>query len=226
MTRRQFTGGIAALLACARAVPSFASERSISFGVFSLFEPREITLNVDRPLLVKVDERCFPISPDNPPIRIRCEGVIFRMLFGAQTYDASRLRVISPAGGSAGMILAVPSAREHGGIRRRFQGSLEVEAVNGFLRPIVSMDTETAVASIVDAECPRNARGMRRQLPSWPRLLLRGHFYLPRKRPTLPLIFAIRLTASSSVGTLLPARQRRALPLVLLAFAFTTMVIL
>jgi peptidoglycan hydrolase-like amidase len=157
MTRRQFAGGFASLLACARSTPLHASERPISFGVFSLFEPREMILNSDRPLLFKVDERRFAVFPDDTPVSIRGEGESLRILFGAQTFTATRLQATSPTGGTADLILAVPPTREQGGIRREFQGSFEVDAVHGLLQPIISMDTETAVGSIVDAEGSRDA---------------------------------------------------------------------
>jgi len=157
MTRRQFTGGFLALLAGARAAPSFASEKLIRFGVFSLFEPREMTVHAGCPILVKLDERCFPVSPDDPPIGIRVEGEALQILLGAQTFTASRLRTTALVGGTINLNLAIPSTPNQGGIRRGFRGSLEVDAT-GILRPVISMDTETAVASIVEAESPCDAR--------------------------------------------------------------------
>jgi Stage II sporulation protein len=157
MTRREFTGGVVALLACARAAPSFASGRPISFGVFSLFEPGEMTIDADFPMLVTCDERCFPVSPEDPPIRIRGEGELLQVLFGAHTFTASRLRATAFAGWAAHMNLAIPPTLKHGGIQRGFQGSFEVGATRGLLRPVISMDIETAVASIVEAESPRDA---------------------------------------------------------------------
>jgi hypothetical protein len=157
MTRRQFASGFAALFACVRAAPSLASQRKIRFGVFSLFEPREMILSSDRPLLVKVDDRCFSITPDDPPMRILGEGTTLRIRFGAQSCAASRLDATSPAGGTAMIALAVPQTPRHGGIRREFQGSFEVQVASGLLRPIVAMQTETAVASIVAAESSANA---------------------------------------------------------------------
>src|SRR5271170_5399494 len=96
VTRRQVAGGLAALLACARATPSPAAERQVRFGVFSLFEPGELTLKADRPLLLRVSDRYFSLSPDDVPVCIRSEGDDIRIIFGAQTVTASRLRVTSP----------------------------------------------------------------------------------------------------------------------------------
>jgi stage II sporulation protein D len=157
VTRRQFAGGLAALLACTRATPSPAAERQVRFGVFSLFEPRELTVKADHPLLLRIADRRFSLSPDDVPVCICGEGDDIRIIFGAQTVTASRLRVTSPAGGTAGLILAVPQTREHDGIRRGFQGCFDVQAEAGRLRPVVSMDMETAVASIIDAEAPGDA---------------------------------------------------------------------
>jgi peptidoglycan hydrolase-like amidase len=157
VTRRQFAGGLAALLASARATPSPAAERQARFGVFSLFEPREMTLNADRPLLLNLDERRFAVSPDDAPARISGQGESLLILIGAQNFTTSRLRATSPVGGTASLILAVPQTPEHDGIRRGFQGAFDVQAEAGRLRPVVSMDVETAVASIIDAEAPRDA---------------------------------------------------------------------
>ena len=154
VTRRQFAGGLAALLAGASAPPSHASIRQIRFGVFSLFQPQEMSLKADRAFLLSVDDRRFALSPDDSPARIRREGEWLRVILGSQSLMASYLRATSPAGEVASFLLTVPATWEHGGIRRGFQGGFEVQAVAGCLRPVVFMDMETAVASILDGESP------------------------------------------------------------------------
>jgi hypothetical protein len=156
-TRRQFTGALAALLACPGSAHAQTSRRSVSFGVFSLFEPQEITLEADSPLLLSVDDRRYLLSPDAGHACVRREDNCVEITFGAQTFAALHLRAMSPTGGPASFLLAVPPSRRHGSMRRAFHGTLEVHTVGESLQPMVSMDRETAVASIVDAESPRDA---------------------------------------------------------------------
>ena len=117
-----------------------------------------MTVHADCPILVKLDEQCFPVLPDGMPIRIRVEGENLQILHGAQVFTASRLKATTPVGGKVDINLAIPPTQKHGGIRRGFRGTFEVDAARGILRPAISMDIETAVASIVEAENFRDAR--------------------------------------------------------------------
>jgi stage II sporulation protein D len=152
MTRRQFAGGFAALLACARGAPSLASPRPISFGVFSLFEPREMTLSADLPLLLRVDDRRFALSSEGGPVSLRVKGDHIQIRLSSEILLASRLRATSFEGGPTAVFLAVPPTTEHGGVERQFEAVIDIDLTGGRLRPVVSMDIETAVASIVAAE--------------------------------------------------------------------------
>jgi len=64
-----------------------------------------------------------------------------------KTRDCSRLRIASRTGDETEFVIGVP-----GRLHRRYRGIAEVNAVNGELSLVVSMDVETAVASIVAAE--------------------------------------------------------------------------
>jgi peptidoglycan hydrolase-like amidase len=97
----------------------------ISISVFALFHPRELAL---RPAPGEV-------------LRVHSPGGVTR-LEGAQVL---RLRAAAQTEGE--FLLAVP-----GKIERRFRGRLEVRPEGRELRAIVTMDLETAVASVVAAE--------------------------------------------------------------------------
>jgi peptidoglycan hydrolase-like amidase len=81
------------------------------------------------------------------------------VIIGRQTLEgAAKLTLHGPAtasgrdGSDASFLLSIP-----GKIRREFHGRLEIRQANGHLEAIVSMERETAVASIVAAESPPGA---------------------------------------------------------------------
>jgi hypothetical protein len=186
VTRRQFAGGLAALLAGASATPSHASIKQIRLGVFSLFQSQEMSLKADRAFLLSVDDRRFALSPDDSPALIRREGEWLGELSthrpgqpGAwrhSTRISRRLR-------SPGRRWLSAAGRFHG---YRHGGCLH----------------------------PRRGEPGRpaASLPHGPGTWLRGLFWLPRTRGTPALTSAIRRTASFCVDPLLPARRRRLPP--------------
>jgi stage II sporulation protein D len=153
INRRQVVGGLAALLACPLSRRSFAETRPLRFGVFSLFEPRDLIVQSSEPLLLISSEATEERSllPASTPAVIRWTGPQRMTVIGV---PMSSLWVVSPAQSAARFVLAVPPSSRHGSIRREFQGSLAVAATHDRLQPVVSMEIETAVASIVAAEGP------------------------------------------------------------------------
>lgn len=119
----------------------------VRIGVFGLFHSRELVVSPAGGVIsVRGDrERCVlrgseeaRIHLDGTSIRVACPGSVFttRAVHG----DGAMRQ-------SEGFALTVP-----GRISRRFQGRLHVIAAAAELIPVVSMDLETAVASIVAAE--------------------------------------------------------------------------
>ncbi|MBZ5605798.1 MAG: hypothetical protein LAO79_26155 [Acidobacteriia bacterium] len=105
----------------------------VTIGVFGLFHPVELRVEPvrGRVLVIEAQGR-----------REILEGRGSAMLRSAATVTARN-------GAEAAFILSVP-----GKIQREFRGRLTVREENGHLLPIVEMERETAVASIVNAEAP------------------------------------------------------------------------
>src|SRR4029077_8304319 len=73
-------------------------------------------------------------------------------LIGNQSLRTSSFQASNRNNGAADFVLTIP-----GKISRRYHGVLEVKAVAGILVPVVRMDLETAVASVVQAESAPDA---------------------------------------------------------------------
>ena len=109
--------------------------QTIDIGVFTLFRPAELRIeSADRPLLLT-------------------DGEISVTLEGRQSADIhlsshrASIHVSARDGSGADFILSVP-----GRIRRRFHGVLNIQPGTHYFRAVVSMDLESAVASVVAAE--------------------------------------------------------------------------
>jgi len=126
---------------------AFCGAQTVTIGVFSLFHAKELRVApVGSPLLITpaggaplllTDERGSRAAL----LRINSDA----MLLG--TRRVASVVVSARDGGEAEFTLAVP-----GKISRRYRGVLTVFARGGELVPVVRMDMETAVASIVSAE--------------------------------------------------------------------------
>lgn len=130
ITRRSLLAG---------ALASFAPPQNqigYSFWVFGLLHPSIMNLYAD----------------GNTRLHIR-SGSETEILEGPRPFviDVNRtpLSMSGPRGAPAAFVLEIA-----GVIRRRYTGTLSVSSQNGLLRPVVTMDRETAVGSIVGAELP------------------------------------------------------------------------
>jgi len=116
-------------------LPTFA--QPVHIGVFTLFHPTELR-----------------VTPAASPILITTETTP-RILHPRQmlTIRASQLtapvRITAPNGSAAAFRLSIP-----GKIDRRFHGILTIQPSGRHLAAIITMDRETAVASVVAAEMP------------------------------------------------------------------------
>jgi len=108
---------------------------TVDVGVFTLFRPTEL----------RIESAGTPLVLADGAISVTLEG-----RQSAEIHLSSNRSVIHVAardGSPADYNLSIP-----GKIRRRFQGSLTIQPGAHYLRAIVSMDLETAVASVVAAE--------------------------------------------------------------------------
>lgn len=137
------------LAAALAAVPAIAQD--VQIGVFGLFHPRHLTVRAagGAALVVHAGERAFVLerSSGTDAAELRLSGGAIAVEIGTQTLRASELRVTSRNNSSADFVIAVP-----GKITRHYSGTLEIKAVPGELVPVVRMDLETAVASVVAVE--------------------------------------------------------------------------
>ncbi len=120
----------------------------VRMGVLGLFHSREIVARSadGNGLAVRTDRGTCALR-GREAIHVSEAGGSMQLVCGGRTTHIQTLRITSPVGGVAGIELSIP-----GKISRMFHGRVEVTSSGGALVPIVSMDLETAVASVVAAE--------------------------------------------------------------------------
>lgn len=132
-------------------ISSFAWSQDVHIGVLGLFHPRHliVTAPSSAALVVSAGRQSFTVERGST-----CSGANIgfregRLLVqcGANSAQATAISVADREGGPTDFFVTIP-----GKISRRYHGRLEVRAAPGALIPIVSMDLETAVASVVAAE--------------------------------------------------------------------------
>ena len=138
-----------ALVLLALCAPCFAQD--VRIGVLGLFHTREIVV---RPapasaVVVRVADRTLVLeqSSGDDEIDVHLDGNVIAARTRDGAIRARSLTVAARDHGPADFYLSIP-----GKITRRYHGTLEVTPSSGALLAILSMDIETAVASIVAAE--------------------------------------------------------------------------
>jgi stage II sporulation protein D len=133
-----------------------ASAQKLQIGVLGLFHPRGITLGVAKGEAIVIhagdNEYVLEAGPRTNIARIEIAGDALLLDFGGHVIHSSEIHAAGRNGRAADFVLAVP-----GRISRKYRGTLAVKAVDGFVVPIVTMDLETAVASVVEAESAPDA---------------------------------------------------------------------
>jgi stage II sporulation protein D len=127
------------------------ASRTVRIGVFGIFHPRELTLTADgrnELLVAAADQKLFVRA------RSACATLLIRLSpgdlilsCGEKEIHAKQLRASGRNQQTVGLVLCIP-----GKIERRYEGTLEVTAGSRELLAVVSMDLETAVASVVQVE--------------------------------------------------------------------------
>ncbi len=160
---QRFTCGIGrfglwvlALLLPAMAVSPARAQQEIRFGVLGLFHPREMVLEPEGRGVLSITAQG---EAGGPALVLNDEPGHRQIVFHAEearvvagTHSADSWLVTSRGGGMVAFQLIVP-----GKLRRTYVGRLTLEAQNGELLAVVSMERETAVASIVAAEMVGNS---------------------------------------------------------------------
>jgi hypothetical protein len=120
---------------------------TVQVGVLSLFHPRTLILSADHPVTLLLDGMPEILDAhQQATLSAAADGL--RVTFpGSQGLAARRLTLPESS-----FTLAVPEK-----LTRNYRGSLSVTVRSGTLTPVIAMDTELAVASIVAAESPPHA---------------------------------------------------------------------
>jgi peptidoglycan hydrolase-like amidase len=133
-----------------------ASAQKVQIGVLGLFHPRQITVGVaeGEAIVIHAGDSEFVLEegPRTNIARIEIAGDMLLLDFGGNVAHTTEIRAAGRNGRAAEFVLAVP-----GRISRHYRGTLAVKAVNGVVVPIVTMDLEMAVASVVQAESAADA---------------------------------------------------------------------
>lgn len=128
-----------------------ASAQKVQVGVLGLFHPRHITLGVAKgeAIVIHAGDREFVLEdgPRTNIARIEIAGDALFLDFDGHVIHSSEIYAAGRNGRAAEFVLAIP-----GRISRHYRGTLAVKAVNRVVVPIVTMDLEMAVASVVQAE--------------------------------------------------------------------------
>jgi stage II sporulation protein D len=139
------------LLLCWLLVAYTARAQDVRIGVFGLFHPRHLVLEspLSQALVIQAGDRTLVLerSSGQDTAAITSSGDVLIVQAGSQTVRAYAIRVTNRSGTATDFMLAVP-----GKINRRYRGQLEVTVNSGSLVPVVNMELETAVASVVQAE--------------------------------------------------------------------------
>ncbi len=123
----------------------------VQVGVLGLFHPREITVRAaeGEAIVVVAGDGVFVLEPgehaaiahievSEPGLLLECSG---------RFVHAAEIKATGRGGNSTSFLLGIP-----GRISRKYQGTLSIRAIDGKVVPVVSMELETAVASVVAAE--------------------------------------------------------------------------
>lgn len=132
-------------------VSSVSLAQDVHIGVLGLFHPSEVTVRAvpTSAIVVLAGEKKFVLEKSSGPseVRIHLAGQAITLETVDGRIQTSSLSVVSRENGPTDFLLAIP-----GKITRRYHGTLRVEPFSGALQAVVSMDLETAVASVVAAE--------------------------------------------------------------------------
>lgn len=155
ISRREFTRAFAAALLC----PGLGlgqQRRAYRFGVFTLFEPQQIVVSPAEQVLLHADNGQQIITPFMP-FTVQRENRCMKVTLHDSALTTRKLTITALSGDPCTLALTVPPGAEHNGISRRFRGTFEVLNGDSMLTPVVVLNEDGAVASIVAAESAPHA---------------------------------------------------------------------
>jgi hypothetical protein len=119
----------------------------VRVGEFGLFHPGELVVSAAGGVLSLRGDRNTCVLRGDEEARLRLHGGMMLVDCAAVLFSTGAIHVTGSTGDSAALRLSVPDR-----IARRFHGRLDVIVDGDELVPAVTMDLETAVASVVAAE--------------------------------------------------------------------------
>jgi stage II sporulation protein D len=132
------------------ALSSLAQAQEVRIGVLGLFHPRQLTVSstAESAVILHIKQKDLVLdSTSTSKVAVHARGNLLVLTYGGESLHADRIVFTSRDGGAADFVLAIP-----GKITRRYRGRPEIKNQLGELVPVVTMDLETAVASVVAAE--------------------------------------------------------------------------
>jgi len=129
-----------------------ASAQTVRIGVFTLFHPSQLEIRPisSSALMLEGGHKQIILNSEPGHAKAVVHFANGRLLLGPDPVES--ITVTARDGSQADFILAIP-----GKITRRYHGVLTISADARQLIPVISMDIETATASIVAAESPPGA---------------------------------------------------------------------
>jgi peptidoglycan hydrolase-like amidase len=125
--------------------------QEVRIGVFGIFHPRHLTLscNRDEALVVTAGGQTIFLQSGSSreSLQIFAQGNSLLLNLNGKEIRADAIHATDRNNAAASFMLRVP-----GKISRQYLGTLDVNVVDGELVPVVTIDLETAVASVVQAE--------------------------------------------------------------------------
>jgi stage II sporulation protein D len=146
---------VASILVILLAGPGALAQK-VHIGILGLFHPREIIVSAagGEAIVVIAGDKVFVLEPGarTGVARIQASNAGLLLEFSGQLIHAEEILAAGRNKSSASLLVRIP-----GKVSRKYQGTLKVKAIGGEVMPIVTMDLETAVASVVAAESERDA---------------------------------------------------------------------
>lgn len=129
---------------------ALAQGQEVHIGVLGLFHPKQLIVSstAGGAVILHTDHNDLVLDPTSTgKVTVHARGDLLALTYGAESLIAHKISFTSREGGPSEFVLAIP-----GKIARPYRGRLEITNESGELVPVVSMDLETAVASVVAAE--------------------------------------------------------------------------
>ena len=130
---------------------SLMNAQDVRIGVLGIFHPRQLSLSSSdgNAIVVRASGQTLFLQPGSPTerLQIRASGDVLLLSLAGKEIRTRELHAAGRNQDATAFVLSLP-----GKVERRYRGTLDVKIVAGVLVPVITMDLETAVASVVQAE--------------------------------------------------------------------------